>query len=297
MEHLGWFNLLFQIHVRIFLQHYFELFLLFLVVMQYKRLKKDRLSMLLYLSMGLLITDLAISNSHFAKTFTIVQIIQFWIVVFGLMIYPSIKAKHLGILLGIIVFGTFTDCMHNAYAWNGWYNLFINNYYYMLSAPLFFILFYHMLHLTRGPRYFYLITSAISEIFFLYDYFSHDNSQINYRTGVIFYFQHIIIGGWIIGRLVMTESSIILTREPFFWVCTGRIVLSLVEIFSVGLHPYLVENFIEIYKSPFFLYSQWWAMIFLNFCYFYAFLLCAMQLQNRLSFSFLKPSQNKALRH
>jgi hypothetical protein len=297
MEHPDRFNWLMQIHLRLLLPHYLELCLLILISILYKRLTKNQLGLLICLSIGLLVTDITLSNSYLNKIFGTIQLIQFWVIIFGLMVYPAIKSKHLSVLLVVIAFGTATDCMQNAYAARGWYNLFICNFYYMVSAPLFYILFYNMLRSTGARMKGYLIVTAISEMFFLYDYFAHSNLQINYLSGVIFYLQHIIIGGWIIGRLAMGETIVVLTRDPFFWICVGRIVLSLVEIFSVGLHPYLVANFIEIYKSPFFNYSESFALIFLNFCYFYAFLLCAMQLQNRLSFSFLKPSQNKALRH
>jgi hypothetical protein len=288
MEYHTGITSLFQIHFKFYIGQYIEAVLLIFAFIKFKRLKEFNLGGLIYLAIGLIITDILIKNSSLAGIISTAHLLEFSVLLFGLMIYPGLKKEKLAILVPTIAFVSFTDTMQWIYAAKGWYNLFIINYFYVFSAPFFYVLFYSMLRTVRVKTKIYLFIATISEIFFLYGYFTGDNSQINNLTSSIFYLQHIVIGGIIIWKMATHEFSVALIKEPFFWVCAGRIILSLIDICLDGLHSYLVNNYIEIYRSAFLENVQPLAGVFLTFCYFYAFFLCAKRSPERLSFSFLR---------
>jgi hypothetical protein len=247
----------------------------------------------IYLLIGLIVLDVAVKHSVVREFISLLHILEILLIVFSVLLYPALKNEKLTLIIPILFITTTIDTLQWYYASIGWYNLFMFNYFYILSAPLFYILFLNALQLKRWWAKIYLVIATVSELFFLYEYVAHDNRQINYVTSTIFYLQHIIISGLIIGRLIMRENHVAISREPFFWICVGRLIFSVVEVVMAGVHPFLTTYFIEIYKSRFMEFLEPVAGLVLAMCYSYAFFLCGVRWQDRISIAYIK----KEIRH
>jgi hypothetical protein len=290
MEQYTWVTSLLRLPIRVYFQHYVELIILIVILIFYRSLKSNRLGIVLPLWVVGFMLDLICKNFSFYLDISILQILPFLISILGIYIYPSLKKLKVGIIVLIIIIDLTLDIVSWNYANRGMHNLFLLNLFYVVISPLFFRLFYNMLQLQLKEKYkrVFISIAILSIIFFLYDYFNGNELRLNYRTIISFHLQSLMLCCFIIARLVIKEnSSGRLTNEPYFWICTGQILFSLIVIVFEGLHPYLVSNHIEIYyKYKWLIYVLPAANLMLDFCYVYAFMLCGKQHQDRLSFSF-----------
>jgi hypothetical protein len=265
------------------LEYGVQILLLVWAVYNYRFLARNRLLSVIYLLIVLIVLDIAVKHSVAWGFISVVHILEMLLIVFSVLLYPALKTEKLTLIIPILFITTLIDTLQRYYASIGWYNLFTFNYFYISCAPLFYILFLDALQLKGWRAKIYLVIAAVSEFFFLFEYVDHDNRQINYITSTIFYLQHIIISGLIIGRLAMRESHVAISREPFFWICTGRLIFSVVEVVMAGVHPFLTRYFIEIYTSRFMTFLEPLAGLVLAICYCYAFFLCGQRWHDRIS--------------
>ncbi len=131
--------------------------------------------------------------------------------------------------------------------------------------------------------------------FFVYEYASNDEVRLNNMTIVILNVQLIIFSLLVLFKIVIDENSNTkLVRHLFFWIFSAIVLRAVIFSIHDGLHPYLVANYIEIYKAP-------WMELFINaFGLLYdLFLLIGICLigresSDRLCFRSLSFSRNKA---
>jgi hypothetical protein len=286
---------LLRLPINIYPIHYVELVLIVLAVIYYKKLKRNKLTILLYLSIAALVIDLVVVNSFLIRFVRFPEIIKFLIIVLGIYLYASVKKLNLQLLLVIIAARLLREILLRDYSLHGKYNLFIQNFYYIISPFFFYLLFSIMLNLKGDIKKLYFFFAITSELFFLRDYFTHDDSTLRYLSIVTLHLQCVMLSCWVISKLVINEMSTTLVNNPFFWVCFGTIIVGIVTIVCDGLHPFLVANYIEVYKNRLLLEIEDLSELILDLSYMYAIILCRIHYSN--NFSFFKPFQNKEPHH
>jgi hypothetical protein len=263
---------------RVQFQHWIEFIFCIAALIRYDWLKRQRLTGLFSLLVAVLVIDVVLDNTSTDTNIRVLQAIWLFVFLYGLSFIKSIKAKNIGLAVPLVGIYVAADFMGFEFASRGWYNLFIDNLYWVATAPLFFILFYKMLQLTYYQKRWYLIITTASVLFFIWDYISHDNLKYNISTLVIFDLQHVILCCLIVGKLAIDPNTPTrLIDHPYFWICTGRMAFALTGFIIDGLHPYLVENFIEVYQSKVILKIRIYSSLVLALCYLYAFILCRKQ--------------------
>jgi hypothetical protein len=295
MNEHQWTALLMPLPIRIYSIHFTELALFIVSVFYRQRLKRARLGIIVSLVFLLLVSHLVVSNSSLNRAMRFPQLVDVLIIVLGIYLYPSIKRSKLQILLFIIALKLARDALMREYSFQGRYNLFMENIYYITIPFFFYVLFSAMLNLNGQSKKIYLFLGIASQLFFLRDYFTHDDSRYSYLTIVILHLQCIALSCWVISKLVMKERSIPMVKNPFFWISAGSIGVGIVSIVCGGLHPFLVAHYIQIYKTALLGYIQDFFELIVDLCYLYAIILCGKRYPDRLTFS--KLFQNKAPRH
>jgi hypothetical protein len=283
-----WVTSLIRLPIRIYFQHYVELIILIIILIYYRNLRSNRLGIVLPLWIACLSLDLICRNLSFYWNISIVHILPFFIFILGIYLFPGLRRLRIGMLIPIMIIDLILDNIEYNYARHGMYNIFAFNFFYIIATPFFFILFYNMLQPQKKNKIFFIVITILSIVFFLYEYFNNNEVRLNYITIIVFRLQCIMLGCLTIARLVMDENnSANLTGEPFFWICAGQVLVSIVIIICDGLHPYLVTNYIEIYnRYHWLIYVSPVASMVVSFCNAYAFILCGKRYQDRLSFSF-----------
>jgi hypothetical protein len=270
-----WASVLLRLPVRIQLQHYIELLLCAACLIWYGWLKRHRLTGLLPLFCIILVINVVFDNTSTDTNIRVLQVIGLFVFLYGLIFLKRIKAQNIGMAVSLIGIYVAADFIGFEYASRRMNNVFIDNFYWLITAPLFFILFYKMLRLSSSQKKWYLVLTTVTVLFFIWDYFRHDNLQYSIITLVIFDLQHLILCCLIIAKLTIDpKTAIRLIDHPYFWICTGRMVFALTGLIIDGLHPYLVENAIEVYQSKLILKIRIFSIVFLELCFLYAFFLC-----------------------
>jgi hypothetical protein len=277
---------------------YIDFAILIIFIVFYRSLKNNKLEIIIPLWIGVIVLDL-LSTSFAFYIFNIRHIFRLFVVVLAIYIYPSLKRFNLGIFIPLAFIDLTIDVLAYSFSNQGMHNLFLINLSYILLPPIFFIFFYNMLQPKNTFGTFFKVTSFLFICFSLYEYFHNEELRLNSSTIVIFHTLCIILSCCVIGKLVLNESTLIkLTEEPFFWLCAGQILLSIVLAILEGLQPYLVSNFIELYfKYPWIMGIAPFVSIVAAFFNFYALILCAKRYPDRLRFSFSKLFQNKVHHH
>jgi hypothetical protein len=290
-----WITFLHRLSSLFHFHHYIEFIIIILLAIWYFLLKQYRVKRYLLLLVIILPLDVFITFSSLYQRVRLLQLIQFEGLIFAALIYSCLKSKKISILFWILIIDLLETLIAYEYSIRGWNNLFLDNLDCIITAPLFFILFYRMFNFSLRIKYsqFYFLIALASICFFVYDYVIHDNLKFNYLAIIIFNLQHFIICCLIIANIIRNENSG-LTNDPYFWVCCGRIIASILNIIWTGLHPYLVEHFIEIYKSPFLRNLMPASHLVSLFCYLYAFFLCGIHCRNKLTLALSTFFQNKA---
>jgi hypothetical protein len=281
MNYAEWFTALLRLPIRIYLQHYVELSLLLLVIIYYPALKQKKLQILLPLVLLGLILDVVFRSSALYRILTGQRLFEFMIIIFGVYLFERLKKARLLIFPLLMAIDSILSLVADFYASHGKHNLFIHNFYIFILAPLFFVFFYQVLRLRRQQKKAYLILAGLSVLFFCCDYLTHNEDKLNSTSIVLYYLEHLVLGCFVIAGLVTDQDSrYSLIREPGFWICTAIIIEAVVFVVFDGLHPYLVENYIQIYKSKILFLIKPITWLFCSICYFYAFFLCGMRYQD-----------------
>jgi hypothetical protein len=296
MNYAEWFTALLKLPIRIYLQHYVELFLVFLALLMYRNLKKLRLRIIIPLLSFALFLDLLAQNHIIQVPINVEKCLSLITIFLAIAVLPALRIMKIQIIVPLFFIMWITGIIGNYYASRGWYNLFVTNFEYLVSAPMIYILYYQMLRLNDKQSKIFVFVAVTSMMFFIFDYVNNNEVKVNYRSIIICNVQQIIMSWLVIYRLVTNQNNTNrLPAEPYFWICAGRIITALMAFIFYGLHPYMVENLLEVYKSRELKSIMQIGFLFEAICNFIAMFCCGKRYpDSRLSFS--KPSQNKAPR-
>jgi hypothetical protein len=286
-----WTTSLFRLPIQIYFQHYLEIIVLFLILLVYRNLKTYKLSGIVPLYIGGIISDLICSNFLGKVKIPMLFIFEFFIFVFGVYLYPSLKKFRIEILVPLLAIDFIICLISYNYSLQGMHNLFITNLYYIIIAPFFFALFYKMVPLKNSEKILFIALVIGTLSFFIFEYFKGYHKKLSIPI-IIFYVEHLAFSCFILARLTMDENNVrSLTEQPFFWICVSEIIASLIEIIYTGTYSFLVKNFLSIYQSPWMANLIPIANLFSFLCYLYAFILCGKYCQDRLSFFSLRSTK------
>jgi hypothetical protein len=284
--------------IQLLLQHYFELAFLLLALIYYRRLRYYKLSILLPLFIGWFFIDVALENSSLRHNVRVLYLFECVLLFFGIYLLPALRKFNLIPVLAVLFVNIIISFWMDAYWVHGKYNVFIYNLKFPLYAPAFYVMFYSVLKPIGGYKKAFYIMVLSSELFFCFDYLQSNNILVNHFSAVIYYLQVIVFSCLVIFKIITKDDdakSINLYNNPQFWFFGSVLFPCLIELIFDGLHSYLVQQHIDIYKSAFLKKGSAYGTLFFDLCIFYSFFLSGKQEPNRLQLISL--FHNKASRH
>lgn len=177
------------------------------------------------------------------------QYFQILSLVCAILWYRRLKTFSLGWMLPLLAVVCITETVAANFLKLGYKaNYFIYNIYLLVSAPLYFILFYRMIMPAPRWRLLYLLMAAGTMIFMCINFFSEGRDVFNVSSYVVVLLLHILMCCILLAKLAMDETrQVIFTREPHFWIAAGVLIFSLGTVVILGLQRYIVEHSIKIF--------------------------------------------------
>lgn len=202
--------------------------------------------------------------------------------IFSLIYYRGLKSYSLQLMVPFL----FYICCSETIAL--WYKDFgmptsrgFVNVYYVVSAGVFYVLFYNMLRPKNSLKKIYQLIAIASMIFFLFDLFEGNIYEVNTATVFISFIQHIILCLLVLFKLAFDENSrISIIKEPYFWIVVGVLIFSLVTMVAWGLLQYMFRNQVKISGKNAYLVIIQTSCLLLYSCYCYAFYLTSRTKRN-----------------
>jgi hypothetical protein len=254
-----------------------ELFILILALINFRRFQRHGLAIILPLLFCWVITHFLVWE--FAPTKGVISghgILETCTLILGIRFFASVKRSRLELLLPLVLVFFISDVTSNLYQRRGWYNIHIYNTYHLVTAPLFFILFFRTLQLSRRLAWGYILGASIIISLFLLEFILNKTPKtaINIVTAIVFYTENIILGGLSMYKIVENPSVRKLRYEPLFWVFAGLLLDGVMNLAFFSVHPYLVSHLSEVRFFTFFPKLLYTSRIILDLCIFGAFALC-----------------------
>ena len=187
----------------------------------------------------------------------------------------------LGILIPILLLDNVTETLGS----NHWLvfhnksNYFLYNIYFLLSTPLYFLLFSRMIGGGPRDRRRLFWAGLTLETFMLVNYF-FIQGMVDFDT---FSAQLVCLACIILSCLALTRLAIrkddegSLLQDPIFWINAMILLLNLVCVIILGMHKFIIQNKLEISHENLYLAIIPAANVVFYTGYSYAFLLCQMQ--------------------
>lgn len=187
----------------------------------------------------------------------------------------------LGIFIPILILDNLTEILGSNHLalFHTRGNDYIYNIYFLLSTPLFFLLFAAMLDASPRDRRRLFWTGLAIEGFLLVNYF-FIQGQIEFDSfsGQLVSLTCIILPCIILTRLAIRkddESSLV--HDPIFWINAMLLLFNLVTLIVLGMHKFIVQHKLEIIHLNLSSAILQAANAVLYTGYSYAFLLCQLQ--------------------
>lgn len=215
------------------------------------------------------------------------QYFQLFSLLMALLCRKRLNAFSLGILIPILVLDNVTEFLGSNH-WSIFHtkgNYYIYNIYFLLSTPLYFLLFSAMLGDARRDQRRLFWAGVTLEAFLLINYFF-----IQGKTDFDTFSAQVVSLAWIIlSCLVLTRLAIrkddegSLLHDPIFWINAMILLFNLICVIILGMHKIIVQNKLEISHQNLYLaiIPAADAVFYTGFSY--AFLLCQLQPQIRKS--------------
>ncbi|HXB94108.1 MAG TPA: hypothetical protein VNU70_03080 [Puia sp.] len=209
------------------------------------------------------------------------QYFQLFSLLLALICRKRLNSFSLGIMIPILILDNLTEILGSNHlsVFHTRGNYFVYNIYFILSTPLFFLLFASMLDGTPRDKRRLLGSGVILETFLLINYF-FIQGQTEFDT---FSAQLICLACIILSCLVLTRLAVRkddesgLLHDPVFWINAVLLLFNLVSLIVLGMHKFIVENKLEIANLNLYRAIMPAANAILYSGYSYAFLLCQLQ--------------------
>jgi hypothetical protein len=195
--------------------------------------------------------------------------------IFSLVYYKGLKSYSLQLMAPFLLYICCSETVASYYVEFGMPTArgFVNVYY-VVSAAVFYVLFYNMLKPKAVYEKTYKIIAVLSMIFFLLDLFTGNIFEVNTATVYISFIQHIFLCLLLLFKLAFDENSrISILKHPYFWIAVGVLIFSLVTMVAWGLLQYMFRNQVKIFGKNAYLVIIQTSCVVLYSCYCYAFYL------------------------
>jgi len=194
--------------------------------------------------------DLMVCNQSGILEIPVENILEGLIVILALIFYQDIHKYGIAILIPILAITNILMLILYDLAIHRIYNSFLGNLYYIIVAPLYYLLFLKMLNLKRRYKMWFFCIAALSMIFLVYEYATINHATLSSTIIIVFHLQHLILCCLVFYKIIHDENNRLpLSKHPFFWLCAAIIISAVVEIPYFGMHSFLVKNYIELYES------------------------------------------------
>lgn len=199
----------------------------------------------------------------------------------ALLCRKGLNTFSLGVLIPILILDNITEILGS----NHWVifhtkgNHFVYNIYFLLSTPLYFILFSRMLGGGHRDRRRLLWVGVTLEVFLLINYF-FIQGEIEFDT---FSAQSVSLAWIILSCLVLTRLAIrkddegSLLHDPSFWINAMILLFNLVCVIILGMYKIIIQNNLEISHQNLYLAIIPAANAVFYTGFTYALLLCQLQ--------------------
>ncbi|HVS95774.1 MAG TPA: hypothetical protein VHE54_04785 [Puia sp.] len=209
------------------------------------------------------------------------QYFQLFSLLMAILCRKGLNAFSLGILIPILILDNVTEILGSNYLalFHTHDNYFIYNIYFLLSTPLFFLLFARMLGGTVREKRRLLWAGAAVEVFLFVNYF-FIQGWLDFDT---FSAQLVSLACIILSCFVLTRLAIRkddeggLLQDPIFWVNAMLLLFNLVSLIVLGIYKYIIQQGLEISHKNLYLAIIPAANAVLYSGYSFAFLLCQLQ--------------------
>ena len=209
------------------------------------------------------------------------QYFQLFSLLMALVCRRGLNTFSLAILIPILILDNITEIVGS----NHWAifhtrgNHFVYNIYFLLSTPLYFLLFSRMLGTAPKDRRRLFWGGLALEVFLFVNYFFIQGA-VEFDT---FSAQFISLACIILSCLVLTRLAIrkddegSLVQDPIFWINAMILLFNLVCVIILGMYTVIIQNKLEISHKNLYLAIIPAANAVLYTGYSYAFLLCQLQ--------------------
>ena len=193
----------------------------------------------------------------------------------------GLNAFSLGILIPILILDNITEFLGSNHLalFHKQGNSYVYNIYFLLSTPLFLVLFTTMLNATPRDKRRMLWTALAIEAFLLVNYFfMQGNQEFDSYSAQLISLACIILSCIVLTRLAIRkddESSLV--HDPVFWINAMILLFNLVTLIVLGMYKFIVQYKLEIVHSNLSSAILQAANAVLYTGYSYAFLLCQLQ--------------------
>jgi hypothetical protein len=209
------------------------------------------------------------------------QYFQLFSLLMAFVCRRGLNTFSLGILIPILMLDNLTEILGSNHLalFHTKSNHFLYNIYFLLSTPLFFLLFARMLDGTAKDKRRLLWTGLAIEVFLLVNYF-FIQGQLDFDS---FSAQLVSLACIILSCIVLTRLAIRkddesgLLHDPVFWINAMLLLFNLVSMIVLGMHKFIVEYKLEIIHLNLYRAIIPAANAVLYAGYSYAFLLCYLQ--------------------
>jgi len=115
------------IPVKLMLQHYVELVIILLALVNYRHLQRNALTALLPMVIIMFILDVILENSYLRSNVRVLYLFECLLIFFGIWILPALRSHKATPLIGLMLSSAVISFWMDAYWVMGQFNIFIYN--------------------------------------------------------------------------------------------------------------------------------------------------------------------------
>lgn len=157
-------------------------------------------------------------------------------------------------------------------------NYFIINLYFVISTPLYLLIFYRHLNLSSRYRMVFGIGAVIISLGILGNYlFGEGAHALNTISIILQQFINIILSCALLFQRAIREEYFSLTGDPMFWVAAALLVFSLGSLVVMGMNQFIRINHLTIRNKNLYRVIMPVLNVILYSAYTYAFILCRLK--------------------
>lgn len=204
------------------------------------------------------------------------QYFQWIALITAVLFYRHLTHHRMGFFLSLCLVVVLVEWLSHRVIEMGYpNNYFIINLYYVVSTPLYLLIFYR--HLNLGPRYriVFGIGAAIISLGIMGNYLLGEGIHaLNTISIIIQQFINIIFSCALLFQSAIRDEYFKMTGDPLFWVAAGLLIFSLGSLVVMGMNQFIRINHLTISNKNLYRVIMPVLNVILYSAYTFAFILC-----------------------